>query len=820
MEKFWQDLRLSVRKLINSPFFFVVVVLSLALGIGGNVTVFSLMNATLFRELPEIKEPNRLVWVLTSNRLVGNNLPVSYADYLDFRNQNTIFSELAAFDGENLSLNTGAESIEVHGDIVTGSYFSLLGVRAAMGRVFTEEEEKSVQPVAVLSYGLWQGRFGADPNVVGKTVDLNGLPFTIIGVMSKEFIGSEVGLTPDLWAPISMFTQLQPPQPKDETVRLLQRDFRRFKVWGRLKPDATPEQAQSTLAAIAARLELENPTTNRMMSVNVMPIVGGLDPRDRDDMLPAAGLLLAIAGLVLIIACVNVVSLLLTRAFARQKEIAIRLALGASRSGLVRQLLTESLVLFFCGGAIGLLLSYWATGLLLRLAPTDKTIVINSVIDYRIYGFALLLSFVTGIIFGLAPALQASKPNLMRGLKNEVFGSGGSRRKLRLRNVFLIAQVALSIILLVFAGLFVRSLRNAKSIDPGFTVENAVVVPVNLKLQRYSEDKGRDFYQRLVQRVESTPGVKSVSLARFVPLGFSASGKSMVTIEGREPSREEMPTMIGNNVVGQKYFQTMEIPIVKGRDFDAHDTKGATNVVIINETAVRRLWPNADAIGKRFSLNGTRGPYLEVIGVAKDSKYESLGESPQPHLYQPALQEYYAKMYLVVRTTSNQSTLIGPIRQQLLEMDSKLPITEIGTLSDQVSRSLFPARAAAWLLGSFGALALILAAVGLYGMLSYSVSQRKQEIGIRMALGAEPRAVVTLVLREGMRLVLIGMAIGLALALAATRLLSNFVFGVSASDPLTFTMVPLVLTFVALVACYIPALRATRVDPIIALRTE
>lgn len=820
MEKLWQDLRYSLRKLINSPAFFVVVVFSLALGIGGNVTIFSLMNATLFRELPQIKEPNRLVWVFTSNRLIGNSLPVSYADYLDFKSQNQVFSGLAAFDGEKLSLNTGGESVEVRGEIVSGNFFSLLGVEAARGRVFREEEEKTAQPVAILSHGLWERRFGADPNVVGKTVNLNGVAFTIIGVMPKEFVGTEVGLTPDLWVPIYMFTQLQPPQEAGTLERLYHRDFRRFKVWGRLKPDASVEQAQTTLTAIAAQLEQANPTTNRRMSVNVMPISGGIDPRDRADLLPAAGLLLAIVGLVLVIACVNVVSLLLTRAATRQKEIAIRLALGASRARLVRQLLTESLVLFVCGGATGLFLSYWATGLLLALAPTDKSIVIDSVIDYRMYIFTLLLSLITGIIFGLAPALQASKPNLIPALKNEVFRPSTNRRRPSLRNIFLIAQVALSIVLLVCAGLFVRSLQNAKSIDPGFTVENALVVPVNLKLQRYSETNGRDFFQRLVQRVGATAGVKSVSLARFVPLGFSASGKSVVTVEGREPSREEAPTMIGSNLVGQNYFQTMGIPIVRGRDFSSQDTRESPGVIIINETTARRLWPTEDPIGKRLSLSGTRGPYLEVIGVAKDSKYESLGETAQPHLYQSAQQEYDSNMYLLVRTASDPKGLLETVRQQLLEMDKNLPTTEVGTLSDQVSRSLYPARAAAWLLGSFGALALILAAVGLYGMLSYSVSQRTKEIGVRMALGAEPRNVISLVLREGMKLLLIGAAIGLVLAFAVTRLLSNFVFGVSATDPLTFTIVPLVLTLAALIACYIPALRATRVDPMIAIRAE
>jgi predicted permease len=817
----FRDIRYSVRKLVKSPAFSAVVILSLALGIGGNVTIFGLINATLFRPLPAVKEPDQLVWAFTSNRGARNQLPTSYADYLDLRDQNNAFNGLAAFDGESLSLNTGGESEVVQGELASGNYFSVLGVEAALGRVFKEEDDRAqgASPVAVISHGLWQRRFGADRSVVGRSVTFNGASLSIIGVTPKEFVGTEVGMTPDVWVPLSLYAQLMPPPAEGEPSPMTSRDFRRFKMLGRLKPNVSASQAQASLATVARRLEEENPATNRRMSAAVTPLSGGLNPRDREDMLPAAGLLLAMMGLVLLIACVNVASLLLTRAAARQQEVAVRLALGAPRARLVGQLLIESLVLFVIGGALGLFIANWATDLLLALAPTDKAVVIDSVLDYRVFVFALLLSLLTGMIFGLVPALQASKPDLVMALKSKSARKGG-RRQSRLRNIFLVAQVAFSLVLLISAGLFIRSLQNSKSVQPGFTVENALVVPLDLGMQRYSEARGMDFYRRVTQRVGSMPGVKSVSLSKFVPLGFSSSGQGVVTIEGKERSPDTMPPMVGLNVAWPDYFKTMGIPLLRGREFNEGDRPDSPEVVIINETAAARFWPGEDPIGKRLSTGGARGPFAEVVGVAKDIKSGSLEEDAQPYLYGAATQKYQSAMSLVVRTQGDPRQMVESVRAQVLDLDGKLVVSEIRTLEEQVSRSLYPSRIAAWLLGVYGALALALAAVGLYGMLSYSVVQRTHEIGVRMALGARQGDVVRLILKEGMRLVGYGMLIGVALAFGVTRVLASVVYGVSITDPAVFGVVILTLAAVSLVASYIPARRGTRVAPVIALRAD
>jgi predicted permease len=536
-------------------------------------------------------------------------------------------------------------------------------------------------------------------------------------------------------------------------------------------------------------------------------------------MIPAAGLLLGIFSLVLFIACINVVGLLLARAALRQKEIAVRLAIGASRSRLIRQLLTESLVLFSLGGGLGLLFSYWFAGVLLTLAPADKPIAIDSIMDGRSLAFTLLVSLLTGAIFGLAPALQASKPNLIPALKSEAFLPSGNRRKTSLRDLFLIAQVAFSVVLLVCAGIFIRSLQNVKNIQLGFEVENGIVVPIELGLLRYTKENGQDFYNRVVSRIEALPGVRSASLLKSVPLGSSYS-RIAVYYDGLPSLPEGHFLMAGTNIVGTDYFRTMGIPLARGRDFTEQDREGGGGVVIINETAARQYWPDQDPIGKRIKLGGPQGQYCEVIGVARDGKDESLSDDVKPFIFQPLLQNYSARMHLLVRTDQNPAALVGTIRRQLLEMEKNLVITQIRTLSDMVNNSMGPVRAAAWLLGVFGLLALVLAAVGLYGALTYSVSQRTREIGIRISLGALPRDVLMMVLGDGMKLVLKGMVLGVILALGVTHALASFVYGTRAADPIVFLSVLLLLSAISFVASYIPARRGTKVDPVIAIRFE
>ena len=544
-----------------------------------------------------------------------------------------------------------------------------------------------------------------------------------------------------------------------------------------------------------------------------MPVAGGLDPRDRIDALPMSGLLMAVVSLVLLIACANVASLLLSRAATRLKELAIRQPLCTSRIRLIQQLLTESILLALIGGAAGLLLCLWTIDIMKALMSATPLASVDMGLDYRVLGFTILISLITGVIFGLAPALQASRPDLVPALKNESVMMGGYRRS-RLRSAFVIAQVALSLVLLIGSGLFIRSLQNAQAIDPGFNSKRGLIMPLDLGLLRYGEAKGQEFYRQLAERVEALPGVERVSMVKFLPLGFSFAQRE-VFIEGGDADGSRISA--GFNIVGNDYFQTMGIPLLRGREFEAGSSAKA---VIVNETFASLCWPGQDAVGRRVSLVGPQGPFAEIIGVAKDGKYRTLGEPARPFIYQPLLQNYESKMMLVARTTTDPLALVEAAESQVHELDPNLPVANIQTLQGQVSLSLFPARLTAGLLGVFGLLALVLATVGIYGAVAYSISNRTHEIGIRMALGAEPLDVMKLAFREGLIMVTTGIGIGLGLAFVATSLISSFLYGVSATDPITYAGISLLLVGVALGACFIPARRATKVDPMVALRYE
>jgi predicted permease len=527
---------------------------------------------------------------------------------------------------------------------------------------------------------------------------------------------------------------------------------------------------------------------------------------------------MVVVALVLLIACANIASLLLARAAVRRRETAVRQALGATRPRLVRQWLTESVLLGIAGGGLGLLLALWANQLLISYLQTTPLASLELGLDWRVLAFTLVVSVVTGIVFGLAPALQASRLDIVMALKSEDAQRAGSRRS-RLRAVFVTAQVTLSVVLLVGAGLFIRSLQNANTIDPGFRVDRALTVPINLGLLRYKESEGENFYRNLLARVEAQPGVERASLVRFAQLGFSFA-QFQVFAEGRSHNPTDEGISTGFNVVGSNYFKTMETPLLRGRDFAETDRKGAPGVVALNETLAATLWPGEDALGKRVSVSGPEGPFLEVIGVARDGKYRSLGEAPHPYIYQPLLQSYDPKMTLVVRTKGEPQSVATAVREQIRALDANLPVADVKTFRDQLDLSLFPSRVAAWTLGGFGLLALLLAAIGIYGVVSYSVAQRTREIGVRMALGAKERDLLRLVLGEGLFVIAVGLALGLLLAVASTRVIAGFLYGVGATDPPTFVGVPLLLGSIALVATYIPARRATKVDPLVALRYE
>jgi predicted permease len=820
--------------------FTAIAVLSLALGIGANTSIFSFVNAVLLRSLP-VSEPDRLVYVFSGNRNTPYNV-ASYPDYVDFHDKNEVFSALAAYASITLSLNSNDQADTISGQIVTGNYFDALGVHAKLGRTFLPEEDTTpgAHPVAVISYGLWQSRFAGDPQIAGRQMLLNGQPFTIVGVAPAEFNGAVTGETNDIYVPMAMQALVRPPRggysgEKDPDL-LSKRGPRWLDMIGRLKPGMPAEQAQAAMSTLAAQLAQAYPDTNKEVTATISPVSKG-DPTQRGTLLSVAGLLLVVVGLVLLIACANVANLLLARAAGRRKEISIRLALGASRGRLIRQLLTESVLLALLAGAGGLLLAVWLVDMLRAYSPPGNffPVAFDFSLDKSVLAFTLLLSVLTGLIFGIAPALQASNPDLVTALKDETAmlpGASGAGRRFSLRNLLVVAQVALSLVLLISAGLFLRSLQQAQRIDPGFNPEHVLTMPLNINLLRYTKTQGQEFYRQVLERVAALPGVQSATLTRTPPLS-GASRQSSVMIAGREgPDRANNNESSGggseeihNNVtlassVALNYFQTLSIPLLRGRDFNAHDMEGAPGVVIINETFAKRYFPNQDPLGQRVSLNGAQGPWLEVVGLARDGKYITLGETPAPFLYQPLAQRHESGMTLLVRTSGDPASSATAVRREVQAIERNLPLTNARTMPELLSTSLFPARMGAVLLGVFGLLALLLASVGLYGVMSYSVARRTREIGIRMALGAQRTDVLRLVLRESMTLVAVGMLLGLIAAFAATRLLAGFLYGVSPTDPVAFIGIAILLAVVALVASLVPARRAANVDPMVAFRYE
>ncbi|MGH9843529.1 MAG: ABC transporter permease [Blastocatellia bacterium] len=640
---------------------------------------------------------------------------------------------------------------------------------------------------------------------------MNEHEFTIIGVTTNEFGSTFSGAALDVWTPVMMKDYVARPH-----FSLTDRSSRWLMIMGRLRPGVTVDLAQSNIATVAGRLAQTFPQTNEQLGVEVHSLTRspyGL----RRTMRPALAMLMAVVALVLLIACANVANLLIARANSRRKEIAIRLALGASRKRLARQLLTESLVLAGLGGLSGLLLAFWtARSLKAFLPPFGLAVSFDTSPDARVLGFTLAVTVITGLLFGLVPALQASRPDLVSTLKDDPGAVGRSQRKLSLRHLLVVAQVALSVLALVGAGLFVRSLRKAQMADPGFNAGGVVLASFDPFLNGYDETKGREFYRRLIERVEVTAGMQSVSLARRLPLTLSGIAFATLTIEGYTPGRDE-DMRVNYETVGPKYFRTMGIRLARGRDFNERDNERAPGVVIINETMARRYWPDRDAMGQRLKLGKD---WLEIVGIASEVKQRRLNEPPQPFLYLPLLQDYRSNMILVARTALELRAALPAVENVVATLDPNLPIFDVKTLNEHIGVSLFLPRMAATLLSLFGLLALSLAALGLYGVMSYSVSQRTREIGIRISLGAQRRDVLKLILKQGLTLSLIGLAGGLAAALVVTRLIAHLLYGVSANDPATYTLIALLLTGVALVACYLPARRATKVDPMIALRYD
>ncbi|HET9532122.1 MAG TPA: ABC transporter permease [Blastocatellia bacterium] len=812
-----QDLQYALRVLRRSPGFTAVAVLTLALGIGANTAIFSLINSILLRPL-NVADPSHLVTVSMLDGQ-GSGLGLfSYPNYKDFRDKNEVLAGLAAHRFAPMSLSRGDNTERVWGYLVSGNYFDLLGVKASLGRTFSPEEDHTpgAHPVVVLSNGCFERRFGGDPAIVGQTITLNGHQFTVIGIAPEGFTGTERIFTPEIWAPSMMESWIDP-----GAGGLEQRGSSQWFTVGRLKPGVSTGQAEAALNALAADLERQYPQTNEGMTVKFTP-PGLVIPSARTLALSLAGVLMLTVGLVLALACANLAGLLLARATERRKEIAIRLAMGASRGRLVRQLLTESLSLSAAGGALGFLLAFWFVDLVMIFRPAlDFAVTVDLKMDWRVLSFTLFISLFTGVLFGLIPALQATRTDLTSSLKDEKSIMG--YRRSRLRSGLIVAQVAFSLVLLAAAGLMVRSLQRVQMIGPGFDTENTLIMSVNLTLQGYTEAQGQEFYRQLAARVESLPGVRSASITSFLPLSLHYLGVQ-VYVEGQTPSRgANIPeAMLGS--VGLNYFSTMGISLKAGRDFTAQDEKDAPPVAIINETFARRFWTGQSAIGKRFRIGESQGPLIEVIGVAKDGKYFSLFEEPRPFVYRPMMQGYIGGSNndgtLIVRTTDDPRKIIAAVRREVQQLDANLPVFDVKTLTEHLRLSLFPLRISTAFLSGFGLLALGLAVIGIYGIMAYLVSHRQREIGIRMALGATVGDVIKMVLVQGLKLIILGVILGLGGALALSRVLASLWSGVSSTDPLTFTVVPLLLTSVALLACYIPARRAGKVDPISALRHE
>ena len=812
METLLHDVRYGSRQLVKHPVFTILAVVSLALGIGANTAIFSLVNTVLLRPLP-VKEPSQLIEVYGSLNNGADFSIQSYLNYKDYRDRNDVFSGLFVYRIVVASLSHSASNERVWGYLASGNYFEVLGVKPILGRSFLPEEDQTPgsHPVVVLSYTCWQKRFAAEPAIVGRTILLNNHTFTVIGVAPKGFIGTEVAYAPEYWAPMMMAKVIEP-----GSRWLDSRDSNNLFMIGRMKPGVTPAQVKASLDAITLQLGKEYPAENEGRGITLSR-PGLFIPSIRDASITFAGVLMVIVGLVLLLACVNLANLQLARATSRRKEIAIRLAVGASRGRLVRQLLTEGVLLSLAGGALGLMLAAWTNWLVggIKL-PLDVALVFDLPLDWRVLLFALGLSIFTGVVFSLLPALQSSKPALVPSLKDDA-KLGGFRRS-RLRNSLVVAQVSLSLVLLVCAGLIVRSLQAAQKMRPGFDTQAAIAISFDVGLQGYEEAKGRAFHHQILERVRAVPGVRAAALTSNLPLALNYNSSS-VYLEGQPAvGSGRLPTCIPMSV-SPGFFETMGIAL-RGRDFAENEDKKEARVAVVNETFAKRFFPGIDPIGKRFNFSGPKDPLWQIIGVCSDGKYNTLAETPQPAVFRPQFRDYDTVVTLVARTQGDPRSMIAPLRKEFQEMDPTLPLYDIKTLTEHMKIPLFPARMAANVLGSFGVLALVLAAIGIYGVMSYVVAGRTREIGLRMALGAQLRHVRQLILGQGMILASIGLGLGLVIVFILARFLTTMLYGVSPTDPITFIAITFLLAAVALVACYIPARRAARVDPMVALREE
>lgn len=825
MSTFWQDLRYGLRQLLKSPGFTVVVVLSLALGIGANTAIFSLVDAVLLKTLP-VSQPEQLVVVATG--VPGQPSPpgssFSYPLFQELRDKQSSFSGIFARAVRTLSLSADGQAERVVGEEVSGNFFSVLGVNPWLGRVFTEADDQTLgaHPVTVISHHFWQRRLGADENIVGKTLHLNGYPFTVIGVTPPGFYGVEVGVAPDVRIPLMMDGL-----GRSGPAIFEQRGNSWLSVMARLKPGVSLPQAEAATDVVfqsarepdVRQVTGEDASARRFRAqrIQLISAARGISNLSRQFSQPLK-VLQYVVGLVLLIACLNVANLLLARAVARRKEMAVRLALGAGRFRLVRQLLTESLLLAALGGLLGLFFARWGADILLGfLSQGAVPTLLEIKLDLWMLGFTLGITLLTGLLFGLAPAFQATRTDLIPALKTENDAAAGGKRRWELRRWLVILQVALSLLLLVGAGLFGGSLRNLKGLAAEYQTDQVLLLSVDPGQKGYSTAQLRSFYAQLLEQAQRLPGVKQASITRN-RLFSGAFRRFGIEVEGYQPKPgEEMATLV--NMVEPKFFATMGLSLLQGRDFTPHDDERAARVAIINEALARRYFGNQSPLGRKITLEDYKN--LEIVGVMRDAKYRNLREEIPLTVYLPLQQtSQVPSRTLCVRTEGDPKALLPALRRVVQALDKDLPVFDVQTFTEQVNRSLNQERLVAALSGFFGVLALLLACIGLYGVMAYSIARRTRELGIRLALGAQPGQVFQLVMRETLWLVLAGVVIGLGAALATTRFVASLLYGLTPNDPFTLSLAVLVLLAVAVLAGYRPARRAARIDPLVALRCE
>lgn len=813
MSTLTSDLRYAIRSLLKNPGLTAAAVLSLGLGIGANTTIFTWVQAVLFRPIPVASDPGTIRIAAMQNR-EGQSRSWSYPNFRDFRDRVTLV-DVVGQDDMTFNIASDGTAERAWGAMVSGNYFQVMGLRPAAGRLLTPQDDATPggSPVVVLSHAYWQRRFNGDPAIVGRSLTINNVAATVIGVAPEGFIGSFLGVASSAWMPMAMMREL------GAGDRFEQRGNGWMQSLVRLKPGVSQEQAQAEATSIIGQLAQEHPQFNEGRQLRIVQTWEA--PFGAATVLtPVLAVLSILVALVLVIACANVANLLLSKAVARRREVAVRLSLGASRSRLVRQLLTESLLLAGVAGVTGVVMAYWSMDVIMTFVPpVDMPIDLGLRMDGTTIAFAMTVSVITGVVFGLAPALQASSPQTITALKEEGRSGSGGRATGRLRNALVVAQVAVCLVLLVGATLFLRSFIAAQTLSPGFDADRLVTASMDMFPSGYAAERSRDFRRRAVEAVSARPGVESVAFGSRLPLGFGGNNNTGVSIDGYTP-REHEEVVISYSTVSARYFETMGVPVRAGREFNQTDTADAPRTLVVNEAMARRYWPDGNALGKIVRFGSSPA---EVIGIVADMKYNAINERPVPQLYLSMERQEIGTLRMFVRTAGDPGPLVAEVRNAIRGLDASLPVYDARTLSEHMQVAVFAQRMAANLLGAMGVLALLLAAIGLYGVMAYAVSQRTQEMGIRLALGASPSSLLNMIVTQGMKLTAIGLVIGLVLALAAFGSIGavrTLLPGISPMDPITFVAVPLALALIALLATWIPGRRAGKVDPLVALRVD